>query len=120
MSALAVLHVVVDIYVQSDKAERVKKLLYDLASQAKREEGCMRYRLCEDLADKTHLICIEQWETELAYEDHLKTEHIKKCGEELKDDLASPAEVRRYKIVQIESTVKKETTTNSSGFCNIL
>ncbi|CAF0788306.1 unnamed protein product [Didymodactylos carnosus] len=120
MSSSSAIYVIIDIFVKAEKSEYGKKILYGLVDQSKKEDGCMRYRLCENLTDKTHFTIIEQWESEENYEEHLQSEHIKKAGEQLKDDFLKPVEEKRYKSVHIDNNMKKTIPKNSSSFCTIL
>ena len=91
-----IIYVVTDIWPLPDKIQEVKKILYDIVPEAKKDRTCLKYELCENMVEKSHLTFLEAWSTELALEQHLASETIRKATEELRALLAKPTEFRRY------------------------
>jgi quinol monooxygenase YgiN len=94
-----IIYVVVDLWPIDDKAEDVKKILYDTIAEAKKERTCLKYELCENLSDKSQITLLQAWSTEKALDEHLTSEIINKASEELRRHLTRPTEIRRYKNI---------------------
>ncbi|CAF0986066.1 unnamed protein product [Adineta ricciae] len=94
-----IVYVVVDLWPLADKAEDVKKILYDTIAEAKKERTCLKYELCENLTDKSQITLLQAWSTEQALDQHLTSEVINKASEELRRLLSRPTEIRRYKNI---------------------
>lgn len=92
-----IIYVVTDLWPLPDKVTEVKKILFDIVPEAKKEGTCLKYELCENINDKTQLTFLQAWSTEQALEDHLKSEIINKATEELRSLLGKPTEIRRYR-----------------------
>ncbi len=91
-----IIYVVTDFWPLPDKTKEVKKILYDIVPEVKKEHACLKYELCENIFEKSHLTFLEAWSTEQALEQHLASEIIRKTTEELRELLAKPTEIRRY------------------------
>lgn len=92
-------YVVTDFWPLPDKTQEVKKILYDIVPEAKKERSCLKYELCENLNETAQLTFLQAWSTEQALEQHLKSEIIDRATGELRDLLAKPTEIRRYKNI---------------------
>jgi quinol monooxygenase YgiN len=92
----AIVYVVTDIWPLPDKVQEVKKILYDIVPEAKKERTCLKYELCENVTEKAQLTFLQAWSTEQALEQHLASEIISKATDELRELLAKPTEIRRY------------------------
>jgi quinol monooxygenase YgiN len=94
-----IIYVVVDLWPIVDKAEDVKKILYDTIAEAKKERTCLKYELCENLNEKAQITLLQAWSTEQALNEHLTSENINKASEELRQLLVKPTEIRRYRNI---------------------
>jgi quinol monooxygenase YgiN len=94
-----IIYVVTDLWPIPDKVKEVKKILYDIVPEAKKERTCLKYELCQNLNDTSQLTFLQAWSTEQALEEHLKSEIINKATESLRDLLEKPTEIRRYKNI---------------------
>jgi quinol monooxygenase YgiN len=94
-----IIYVVVDLWPIVDKAEDVKKILYDTIAEAKKERTCLKYELCENLNEKAQITLLQAWSTEQALNEHLTSETINKASEELRQLLVKPTEIRRYRNI---------------------
>ncbi|CAF1271512.1 unnamed protein product, partial [Didymodactylos carnosus] len=104
-----VMPLVVDVYAKPDKIDHVKQVLFDLIEPTRKSEGCMKYRLYENVVDAAHFTIVTQWASEDAYEDHLQSDYVKKATELLKDDFSKPADVKKYKHVHLDQGSNKKT-----------
>jgi quinol monooxygenase YgiN len=94
-----IVYVVIDLWPTVDKAEDVKKILYNTIAEAKKERTCLKYELCENLNDKSQITLLQAWSTEKALNEHLTSEIINKATEELRQHLIKPTDIRRYKNI---------------------
>ncbi|UJR33663.1 hypothetical protein I4U23_021096 [Adineta vaga] len=94
-----IVYVVVDLWPLADKAEDVKKILYDTIAEAKKERTCLKYELCDNINEQAQVTLLQAWSTEQALDQHLTSEAINKASEELRHLLTKPTEIRRYKNI---------------------
>jgi quinol monooxygenase YgiN len=94
-----IVYVVVDLWPIDEKAQDVKKILYDTIAEAKKERTCLKYELCENLNEKSQITLLQAWSTEKALDQHLTSEVINKATEELRQFLTKPTDIRRYKNI---------------------
>ncbi|CAM4756241.1 unnamed protein product [Rotaria magnacalcarata] len=92
-------YVVTDFWPLPDKTQEVKKILFDIVPEAKKERTCLKFELCENLNENAQLTFLQAWSNEQAFEQHLKSEIIDKATEELRNLLVKPTEIRRYKNI---------------------
>ncbi|MDN3377241.1 MULTISPECIES: putative quinol monooxygenase [unclassified Pseudoalteromonas] len=71
------LTVVANIVAHQDKTELVKNALFKLIDETRKEPGCIRYELHQDVDNSSHFIMYEQWKTTQLWSEHTQTEHIK-------------------------------------------
>ena len=98
-NAPPIIYVVTDLWPIPEKVKEVKKILYDIVPEAKKERTCLKYELCENLNDRSQLTFLQAWSTEQALEEHLRSEVISRATESLREFLEKPTEIRRYKNI---------------------
>lgn len=59
------------------KLEFLKEALIDLVLETRGEEGCLQYDLFVDQDDQEKFWLYELWDSSEAWENHMKTSHIK-------------------------------------------
>lgn len=93
------LSVVAHIRARKDKQEEMLALLSGFVEPTRRETGCIRYQLYRNKLDPQDFTFIEEWTSDAALEQHLRTPHIQ-SGLSALSDLAegSPA-VLRYQLI---------------------
>lgn len=65
-------HVVAQFSVRPDRIDDfVREATRTLVEPTVREPGCIRYELCQDVAEPTRFAMIETWESEAALRTHL-------------------------------------------------
>jgi quinol monooxygenase YgiN len=94
-----IIYVVIDLWPMADKAQEVKKILYDTVAEAKKERTCLKYELCENIHDKAQMTLLQAWSTEQALEEHLSSNVINAATEILRPLLVKPTEIRRYRNI---------------------
>ncbi len=68
-----------------------------LVAPARREDGCVQYDLCQDVADPTRFAMIEAWETEAALDAHLARESLRAAVARLAPMAAEQPKVTRLR-----------------------
>ena len=110
-----VIHCVIDILAKAPSIEKVRSTLSGILEATRKEDGCLKYKLFENMNDQCQFTIIGAWENEDAFDDHLQSDHYRKADTEIKDDLVKTTDVKRYKY--IHSDPSKPDDTKSSGFC---
>lgn len=62
--------------VKDDKIEEFKSYAEELASETRKEEGCISYQLFQDVNNSKILTFIEEWESLDSLQNHMKTKHF--------------------------------------------
>lgn len=81
----------------------------------RKEEGCLKYKLFENIRDSSQFTIICAWENEDAFEDHLQSDHYRMADAQIQNELARTTDIKRYKYIQTDPT--KISETKQSGFC---
>ncbi len=68
-----------------------------LVEPARREDGCVQYDLCQDVADPTRFAMIEAWESEAALDAHLARESLRAAVARLAPMAAEQPKVARFR-----------------------
>lgn len=58
--------------------EEYLELAKELVEETRKEPGCMKYVLYEDIKEPLVLAMIEEWKDEEAIDAHLESEHMKR------------------------------------------
>ncbi len=61
-----------------NEIEKAIKLYKELVKKTVQEEGCISYKLFQDINNKNMLVIIEEWENEACFEAHKESEHFTK------------------------------------------
>ena len=64
------------------KAVLFQEIIADLVKKTNAEKGCITYNVHQDKKEKTKFAMIEQWECQADLDAHLKTDHVKKLGQD--------------------------------------
>lgn len=114
----SVIHCVIDFFVKPGSEDKVRTLLAAILEPTRKEDGCLKYKLFQNMADHYQFTLIGAWENEDAFEDHLQSDHYRKADTEMKNDLSKTTDVKRYKYIQTDPS--KMGDTKSSGFCTVI
>ncbi|MDD2466792.1 MAG: putative quinol monooxygenase [Desulfuromonadaceae bacterium] len=74
------LSIVAIIKAKKDSAECVKSELSKLVAPTRKEDGCIEYNLHRDNDVPEVFAFCETWESSAHLENHLKSEHYRKCS----------------------------------------
>ncbi|CAF1282400.1 unnamed protein product [Rotaria sp. Silwood1] len=111
----SVIHTVMDLFVKCESLEKVRQILLTIVELARKEDGCLKYKLFENLSDNCQFTFIGAWENEDAFDDHLQSEHFRKADIDIKNDLIKSIDIKRYKYIQTDPT--NITQKKTSAFC---
>jgi quinol monooxygenase YgiN len=114
------IHCMVDIFVKPESLEKVRDILLTLVEPSLKENGCLYYKLFENIHDQYQFTFIQTWANENAFEDHLQSAHVQKASFTIYEGLAKAPDIKRYKSLQIESNTIKIQSTINSRFCILL
>jgi quinol monooxygenase YgiN len=114
----SIIRCVVDVFAKPESVEKVRAVLLKVVEDTRQEDGCLKQKLFENINDKFQFTFIEIWENEDAFEDHLQSEHIRKAGIDLKDDLNKVTDIKRYKYIKTDPDKIKDRRT--SRFCVLI
>ncbi|MDR0237990.1 putative quinol monooxygenase [Acinetobacter sp.] len=70
------IRVLAKIAVEPEHVEKVIHAFKPLISHTRKEFGCLQYDLHQEIHDPATLVVFERWKTEIALEEHLKTDHF--------------------------------------------
>jgi quinol monooxygenase YgiN len=73
--------------------------LLALIEPTRAEPGCLRYELLQNLAEPTAFTFIEAFESDAAFELHASAPYIASLQPKLRELVARPSEVLRYRAV---------------------
>jgi quinol monooxygenase YgiN len=113
-----IIQCVADVFVKLESVEKVRSVLIKLVEDARNDEGCLKFKLFENINDNSQFTFIEVWENEEAFEDHLQSDLVRIASMDINNDLTKPADVKRYKC--IPPNPSKTSDTRTSGFCILL
>lgn len=77
--------VVAKSYAKGDKLDRILELSKEMVETTVKEEGCIKYELCQDVKDPKIIIILEEWENEEALNKHIASEHFKRIIPQLNE-----------------------------------
>ncbi|CAF3117986.1 unnamed protein product, partial [Rotaria sp. Silwood2] len=106
------IHSVIDLFIKSESIEKVRQILLSIVETTRKEDGCLKYKLFENLSDHRHFTFIGAWENEDAFDDHLQSDHFRKADSDIKHDLIKSIDVKRYKYIQNDPTKIEQTKTS--------
>lgn len=70
------LKVIVNSTVSEENIEAFLKIYQELIDKTRKEVGCIKYELFQQIDEVTHFTLIEEWETRAHLTAHTKTEHF--------------------------------------------
>ncbi|HBJ1647069.1 putative quinol monooxygenase [Clostridium botulinum] len=85
--------------IKKDKIEKFKLLAEKLIEESKKEEGCISYKLFNDINNKTIYTFIEQWKNKNAIDIHNNSKHFKSIVPKLQELQEKDSEVNLYEVV---------------------
>ncbi|MBL8237178.1 MAG: antibiotic biosynthesis monooxygenase [Bryobacterales bacterium] len=77
----------------------VREALESFVAPTRKEEGCLRYDLFQDVADPLKFTFIEEWTSPAALEAHSKSAHIAAGRAKMEGKLSAPGWVQVVKQI---------------------
>jgi quinol monooxygenase YgiN len=114
----SVIHCVIDVFAKPQSMDKVRTALLTILEPTRKEDGCLKYKLFENIADHCQFTLIGAWENEDAFDDHLQSDHYRQVDKNIKDELIKTTDVKRYKYIQTDPS--KIADTKTSGFCILI
>ena len=95
----ATVHVLARFAARSGKEDALKAVLLKLVPPTRRELGCYQYDLLVNNSDPGKFCFVERWDDNVALDQHLETEHVKKALGQLEDLVEAPPDIQRFTLV---------------------
>jgi len=96
---MPVTRVVLRAVARADTADAVKSVLFELADQSRKEDGCNAYKVFQSQTDPLEFLCYESWASDAALEKHMTTPHVARSFEKGLPLLAEPPDRRVYTTI---------------------
>ena len=94
----ATVHVLARFAAQPGKEDALKAVLLSLVPPTRRELGCYQYDLLISNTDPRQFCFVERWDDNVALDQHLETEHVKKALGQLQDLVETPPDIQRFTL----------------------
>ncbi len=77
-----------------------KKLLQQYVADSRKEKGCIRIEVYEQVSRLNHHMIVEVWESQQAYDAHIAAAHTVQFRHELDPMLGSPYDERLHHLLE--------------------
>lgn len=68
---------------------------------SRQETGNISYTLYSETENALKFVVVEEWESKAALDEHMKTAHFINFGEQIKDLLATPLDIKVYEANRV-------------------
>ena len=93
------IHILARHFARPDTVDEVRRILLSLIDSSRAESGCLKYELLQNADDPTDFTFVETFASEDALKEHAAAPYIAGLGPRLKDLIARPSEVSRYRAI---------------------
>lgn len=93
------LHVVAHFRAAPGRGDELRELLVPLVEPTLTEDGCLGYRLHQDVSQADHFVFVEEWRDDASLAVHLEQPHLVGMVAAVLPLLAGPIEVSRLREV---------------------
>ena len=97
--AVPVTRVVLRVVALPETVEQLRPVLFELAAQSRKENGCNAYKIFQSQSDPLEFLCYESWASNAALDAHLATAHVQQAFERGLPLLAEPPDRRVYTTI---------------------
>ena len=97
------IHILARHVARPDTVDEVRRILISLIDSSRAESGCLKYELLQNADDPTDFTFVETFASEDALKVHAAAPYIAGLGPRLKDLVARPSEVFRYRAIATDS-----------------
>lgn len=95
------IHVIARHWARPDTVDEVRRILLELIEPSRAEAGCLKYELLQNAEDPTDFTFVETFANDEALKAHAAAPYIAGLAPKLKDLVARPSEVFRYRAIGI-------------------
>ncbi len=93
------LTVVAQFKTKKGKEEQARQVLMSLIAPTRAEKGCIDYVLHQDPKDPSRFLFYENWTSQAALDQHMKTPHLQKLAAQAEELFDGPIAVSTWKII---------------------
>jgi quinol monooxygenase YgiN len=86
-------------HVDTTNPNTAQELLQHLATESRKDPGCLRFDVLQHATHNNHFTVIEAWHGGKALEDHVQTSHAREYRDSLHAISGGPLDERFYKLV---------------------
>jgi len=97
--AVPVTRVVLRVVARMETVEQLRPVLFELAAESRKENGCNAYKIFQSQSDPLEFVCYESWASDAALDAHLTAPHVQQAFERGLPLLAEPPDRRVYTTI---------------------
>jgi quinol monooxygenase YgiN len=87
-------------YVKEGRLDEFLPIAKTLVEETtKKDAGCIRYEMYQDLSNPLVVTVIEEWESNTALDAHMKSSHFTSLIPQIGDLCEKPADINLYKLL---------------------
>src|SRR5688572_20565006 len=94
---------VVSVSIKAEQRDRWLELIRINAAETRAEEGCERYRVCEDVETPNAFVLVEEWTSIDAQYEHFRNPEFGKLMGSLNEVLAGPPAVSIHQVASTQT-----------------
>lgn len=83
-------------FAKEDKIKEVTELCKELVEETRKEEGCIKYEVFQDVNEPNVLTMIEEWDSVEALNKHMKSEHFTRIIPEFGELMDKDGDINVY------------------------
>lgn len=83
-----------------DKIKELASLLLRLVEETRKENGCISYQLLQSRSDPGDFVCVEEWASDSAIDNHLTSAHVQDAFSKAAPLLAKEPDIKRYGVLE--------------------
>jgi len=88
--------IIAEFFVKTESVDEAERLAKELVAETVKEAGCIAYNLFADNADNTHIVIIEEWESQEALDIHSASAHFSRLVPAIANLCEKEPSVRAY------------------------
>ena len=93
------IHVIARHFARPETVDQVRHVLLALVKPSRAEPGCLKYELLQNADDPTDFTFVETFASDEALNVHAAAPYIAGLAAKMKDLIARPAEVSKYRLI---------------------
>ena len=91
--------VIVKVCARPDSIAAIRSIVLELTAQSRKEKGCVRYDVLQNMAEPGVFMLVEEWESVAALDAHNTTPHFHAAVAAAIPHLAKELDVGRYTAI---------------------